>query len=147
MLRKSIHFIAPAALAALAGLAVGAAWAHPGGMAKDGAHMNRDTGVRHWHLEVPCAGKPCNVGMLPHSFLDYLDPPPDECPGIVDRILDEAQRDGWGRPRTHDIAHWAIDGITAGCWRVPSAPPAVAAPARPSAPPVRREPGVLRLWE
>ena len=147
MVRKFFHFIVPAALGALACLALGPAGAHPGGLAKDGAHMSRDTGERHWHLEIPCQGKPCNVGMLPHSFLDYLDPPPDECPGLANRIVDEAQRTGWGRPRADDIAHWAVEGIAAGCWRIPRAPPAGAAPARPSAPPVRGESGVLRLWE
>lgn len=147
MIRKSIHFIVFGALAVCAGLALGPAWAHPGGLSKDGAHMSRDTGTRHWHLEIPCQGSPCNVGMVPLSFIDHLDPPPDECPALANRILDEAQRDGWGRPRLLDIAHWTVDGIAVGCWRIPRAPPAGAAPARPSAPPVRPESGVLRLWD
>lgn len=105
------------------GMMLPGAIAHPGGLAADGAHTSRDTGVRHWHLEVPCTATPCGVGMLDAAVLDHLDPPPPECPALHDRIVIEAQRDSWLGPPLSDIAAWAVAGIQAGCWRVPRAPP------------------------
>ena len=103
------------------GMMLPGALAHPGGLGADGAHLSRDTGVRHWHLEIPCT-KPCSVGMLDTRVLDHLDPPPAECPWLHDRIVTEARRDAWLGPSYEDIATWAVAGIQAGCWRVPRAP-------------------------
>ena len=122
MVRRTLHSIATGALLAFAALALGSAWAHPGGSAKDGAHRDRSTGERHWHLEIPCAD-PCNAGIVPHALLDHLDPAPDECPELLDSILTEASKSYWNRSEL-DIAEWTVDGIRAGCWRVPRAPPA-----------------------
>ena len=122
MVRRTLTTIAGAALLALTGVALGPAFAHPGGTAADGAHMNRDTGVRHWHLEIPCAVKPCNVGTLDTRFLDYLDPPPEECSGLLDSIVAEARKPFWSQSKEHIIER-TFEGINARCWRIPRAPP------------------------
>ena len=122
MVRRTLTTIAGAALLALAGVALGPAFAHPGGFAGDGAHRDRSTGERHWHLEIPCVADPCNVGLVPYALLDHLDPAPDECPGLLDDILAEASKSNWNRSERR-IVERVVDGIRAGCWRTPRAPP------------------------
>ena len=117
----STHITA-GALLVLAGVALGPAFAHSGGMGADGAHMKRTTGVRHWHLEVPCMEKPCRTGVMPSQFIEVFDPIPDDCPGLHDRIVAEADKSYWNRSEAR-VAEWAYEGIRAGCWRVPRAPP------------------------
>ena len=121
MKRNLSHCIALAAIVAL-GLAVGPAHAHPGGMAKDGSHMDRKTGVRHWHLEVPCFSDPCDVGVLPRAFVEHLDPVPAECLVLHDNIVAESRESFWLRDDAQMVG-WALRGIRAGCWRVPQGPP------------------------
>ncbi len=120
-LREPFTGIAIAIAVALL-LACASADAHPGGLAKDGAHRDSSTGERHWHLEVPCVSTPCNTGMLPAELADHLDPVPEGCADLHERIVAEANEGYWGRDDT-DIAGWVLRGLDLGCWRVPRAPP------------------------
>ena len=119
---RLLYLAAGIALGALAVVYAPSAMAHPGGMAKDGAHRDSSTGIRHWHLAIPCQAKPCNVGFVDGQVLDHLDPIPEECPVLVGKIAGEWDKGYWDRNEGR-IAAWAVDGVRLKCWKMSRAPP------------------------
>ncbi len=98
-----------------------AVMAHPGGLAKDGAHRDKETGERHWHLVVPCVADPCNPGFIDATILERMDPTPPGCAGLLDAIGREFDKSYWNRNESR-IVESVRRGVLIGCWRVPRVP-------------------------
>ena len=120
MIRYRRFGVITAALAMMVGASL--AWAHSGGMAKDGAHRDRATGERHWHLEIPCISKPCNVGFVDAEILGELFPVPDGCDALVEQITAEGGKSYWTRSEG-SISGWALRGVRLRCWKTTHDPP------------------------